>query len=209
MYIGYDNTTEYDVIRRRLLIDGDGGGDERRLNALMKLFIKWCNSPEADNSTHQRMLSFLAQSEFAMMKSSFVYEMNTKQMDKYQCLQEEIDKNVALAHEEIEKCKKELEEARLVRKNRQQYDALAGVVLKHPDRRKTEGQINELDEELKDLQASELQLIEKLDSRKKQFHALLTSIHQLQSVLKEEEEQENQEGVVVDEVAMETSESNG
>ena len=37
-----------DVIRKRLLIDGDGGGDERRLNALMKLYIKWCNSSETD-----------------------------------------------------------------------------------------------------------------------------------------------------------------
>lgn len=33
-----------DVIRRRLLIDGDGTGDDRRLNVLLKTFIKWCNS---------------------------------------------------------------------------------------------------------------------------------------------------------------------
>jgi hypothetical protein len=33
-----------DVIRRRLLIDGDGTGDDRRLNVLLKSFIKWCNA---------------------------------------------------------------------------------------------------------------------------------------------------------------------
>jgi len=182
-----------DVIRKRLLIDGDGGGDERRLNALMKLYIKWCNSSETDNSTHQRMLSFLAQSEFAMTKASLVYEMNTRQMLKYQQLQEEIDQNVALAHSEIEKCKKDLAEARLIRKNRQEYDALASIVLQQPDRRQTESQITDLDKEIKEMKETEQQLIERLNLRKKQFHALMTSIHQLKSVLDEEKQQESLE----------------
>lgn len=39
------------------------------------------------SSTHQRMLSFLAQSEYAMTKASFVYKMNMQQMERYQQLQ--------------------------------------------------------------------------------------------------------------------------
>lgn len=35
-----------DVIKRRLLIDGDGTGDDRKLNTLLKTFIKWCNNAE-------------------------------------------------------------------------------------------------------------------------------------------------------------------
>lgn len=39
-----------EVIKRRLLIDGDGTGDDRRLNILLKTFLKWCltknDSPE-------------------------------------------------------------------------------------------------------------------------------------------------------------------
>lgn len=35
-----------DVIRRRLLIDGDGTGDDRRLNVLLKTLIKWCNTTD-------------------------------------------------------------------------------------------------------------------------------------------------------------------
>lgn len=41
-----------DVIRRRLLIDGDGTGDDRRLNVLLKTLIKWCNS--SDESPEER-----------------------------------------------------------------------------------------------------------------------------------------------------------
>lgn len=33
-----------EVIRKRLLIDGDGAGDDRRINVLMKSFSKWCHS---------------------------------------------------------------------------------------------------------------------------------------------------------------------
>uniref|UniRef100_H2ZKM3 Uncharacterized protein n=1 Tax=Ciona savignyi TaxID=51511 RepID=H2ZKM3_CIOSA len=193
-----------DVIRKRLLIDGDGGGDERRLNALMKLFIKWCNSNDTDVSTHQRMLSFLAVGEFAMAKSSFVYEMNMKQMEKYQQLQEQIDENVSFAKEEIEKCKLELSEARLVRKNRKEYDALA-VVLKQPDRKQTEQQIGALKIDLQELEATELKLLEKLDLRKKQFHALLTSINQLQTMLNEVEEKNEADVTDDSDITMDTT----
>lgn len=34
-----------EVIRKRLLIDGDGAGDDRRINVLLKSFTKWCNTP--------------------------------------------------------------------------------------------------------------------------------------------------------------------
>lgn len=39
-----------EIIKRRLLIDGDGTGDDRRLNMLLKQFLKWTfsknDSPE-------------------------------------------------------------------------------------------------------------------------------------------------------------------
>lgn len=36
-----------EVIKRRLLIDGDGTGDDRRLNLLVKSFIKWVNTNDS------------------------------------------------------------------------------------------------------------------------------------------------------------------
>lgn len=38
--------SDEEVIRRRLLVDGDGTGDDRRLNILFKTMLKWCNSTE-------------------------------------------------------------------------------------------------------------------------------------------------------------------
>lgn len=39
------------VIKRRLLIDGDGTGDDRRLNVLLKSFIKWSNTKDTAENT--------------------------------------------------------------------------------------------------------------------------------------------------------------
>ena len=44
-----------DIIKRKLLIEGDGGNDDRRINSLLKTFIKWCQSSE---STDERFCFF-------------------------------------------------------------------------------------------------------------------------------------------------------
>lgn len=34
------------IIKRKLLIDGDGIGDDRRINIGLKQFVKWCNTDD-------------------------------------------------------------------------------------------------------------------------------------------------------------------
>nr|XP_020448616.1 THO complex subunit 7 homolog [Monopterus albus] len=79
--------TDDEVIRKRLLIDGDGAGDDRRINVLLKSFTKWCNSPgtpEEGFTQYQRMLGILAQCEFSMGKTLMVYDMNLREMENYE-----------------------------------------------------------------------------------------------------------------------------
>ena len=40
-----------DVLMMRLLIDGDGTRDNRRLNMLLKALIKWCSDKDDQNTT--------------------------------------------------------------------------------------------------------------------------------------------------------------
>ncbi|CAO2578887.1 hypothetical protein LEMLEM_LOCUS763 [Lemmus lemmus] len=51
--------TDNEVIRKHLLIGGDGAGGDQRINLLVKSFVKWCNSgsQEEGYSQYQRMLS--------------------------------------------------------------------------------------------------------------------------------------------------------
>ncbi|XP_062057180.1 THO complex subunit 7 homolog isoform X3 [Lepus europaeus] len=149
-----------EVIRKRLLIDGDGAGDDRRINLLVKSFIKWCNSgsQEEGYSQYQRMLSTLSQCEFSMGKTLLVYDMNLREMENYEKIYKEIE-----------------------------YDALAKVIQHHPDRHETLKELESLGKELEHLSHIKESVEDKLELRRKQFHVLLSTIHELQQTLENDE----------------------
>ena len=84
------------------------------------------------------------------------------------------------AREEIEETKAELVEAKRIRKNRMEYDALAKVIMNHSDRETSEARLEQVKAEQKQLEEKQVKLEDKLDIRKKQFHVLVSTIHQLQ-----------------------------
>lgn len=135
-----------EVIRRRLLIDGDGTGDDRRINMLLKTFIKWIVTGDVD--VHDRILMQLAQCEFAQRKSRQVSNMSQDELTSYEQLSEEIEVQILKAKEDIEKTKVELQDAKRVRKNRIEYDVLAKVINEQPDRRETYTKLETLQQEL-------------------------------------------------------------
>lgn len=180
---------EDEVIRKRLLIDGDGAGDDRRINLLVKSFIKWCNSgsQEEGYSQYQRMLSTLSQCEFSMGKTLLVYDMNLREMENYEKIYKEIECSIAGAHEKIAECKKQILQAKRIRKNRQEYDALAKVIQHHPDRHETLKELEALGKELEHLSHIKESVEDKLELRRKQFHVLLSTIHELQQTLENDD----------------------
>ena len=172
--------TDDEVIRKRLLIDGDGAGDDRRINLLVKSFIKWY-------SQYQRMLSTLSQCEFSMGKTLLVYDMNLREMENYEKIYKEIECSIAGAHEKIAECKKQILQAKRIRKNRQEYDALAKVIQHHPDRHETLKELEALGKELEHLSHIKESVEDKLELRRKQFHVLLSTIHELQQTLENDD----------------------
>ncbi|XP_043933925.1 THO complex subunit 7 homolog isoform X2 [Protopterus annectens] len=181
--------TDDEVIRKRLLIDGDGAGDDRRINLLVKTFFKWCNSGshEEGYSQYERMLGILAQCEFSMGKTLLVYDMNLREMENYEKIYKETESNIMAAHEKIAECKKQIQQAKRIRKNRQEYDALARVIQTHPDRHETLKQLEALGKELQHLSRIKESVEDKLELRRKQFHVLLSTIRELQQTLENDE----------------------
>ncbi|XP_043933924.1 THO complex subunit 7 homolog isoform X1 [Protopterus annectens] len=179
----------HEVIRKRLLIDGDGAGDDRRINLLVKTFFKWCNSGshEEGYSQYERMLGILAQCEFSMGKTLLVYDMNLREMENYEKIYKETESNIMAAHEKIAECKKQIQQAKRIRKNRQEYDALARVIQTHPDRHETLKQLEALGKELQHLSRIKESVEDKLELRRKQFHVLLSTIRELQQTLENDE----------------------
>ena len=114
---------------------------------------------------------------------------------------EEIEKDIAQAREDIMQCKLELQQAKKIRKNKQEYDALAKIIEGHPDRKQSQAETDRLQEELESLEHTKNQLAKKLDVRGKQLHALIHTIHILQQILDEDAPPSQKS----DEIAMEMS----
>lgn len=190
-----------EVIKKRLLIDGDGGNDDKRLNNLIKTFIRWCNSSESSEDNHltcQRMLATLAQCDLTIDKSAQIYRMNQLEQTNYQILNKQIEQKIKEAQEKISECKNELQQAKRIRKHRQEYDSLAKVIQQHPDRQGTTQKLELLDEELSSLEDKKQTLEQKLDIRRKQFHVLISSIHELQRILEDDEANERTDNSVAE-----------
>ncbi|XP_040859723.1 THO complex subunit 7 homolog [Ochotona curzoniae] len=182
------SVSDDDIIRKRLLIDGDGAGDDRRLNVLVRSFVRWCAGPQDEaHGQYQRLLGTLAQCEFSMGKALLVHGMNRRERDNYDRIYREIQENIAGAHESIVACKKRIAEARQIRKHRQEYDALARAIEQHPERQDTLRRLEALGRELEQLSHVRGSVEEKLQLRRKQFHALLSNIYELQQTLENDE----------------------
>ncbi len=76
----------------------------------------------------------------------------------------------------------ELKRAQKIRRNRLEYDALSKVIKEFPDRMTTAARLQEIEAELDKSRAEEEALDEKLLQRKKQFHLLIHTIHQVNAL---------------------------
>ncbi|XP_058821446.1 THO complex subunit 7 homolog [Topomyia yanbarensis] len=178
--------SDEEVIRRRLQIDGDGTGDDRRLNDLLKTFVKWCNSidsTENSQAIHDRLLAQLAQCEFAMKKSDFCAKMMQQELKNYATISDTIETGIETAKAQIIQSKQNLVLAKKIRKNRMEYDVLAKIINQQPDRKNTIRELDLLKQELDQLQDKKGSLERKLETKKKDFTVLMRSIVELQNKL--------------------------
>lgn len=98
------------------------------------------------------MLATLAQCDFALLKNRLTGAMSAAELTNYETLSKQIEMDITVAKENIEKTKHDLRNARTVRKNRIEYDLLAKVINEQPDRRKTNEELAQLREDLSALQ---------------------------------------------------------
>ncbi|XP_044756571.1 THO complex subunit 7 homolog isoform X2 [Coccinella septempunctata] len=184
-----------EVIRRRLLIDGDGTGDDRRLNVILKNLTKWAHSTGTEPNDNQivldRTLWQLGLCEFSVKRSKILRKTSTKQLRKYSQIQEKLEMEITKTKDSIEESKNNLKQAKIWKQNHVMYDLLANTIVGHPARKETNKMLNNLQTELKNLKEQSKSLEMKLDLRKKQFHVLVTSANQLRAMLEEVENEDS------------------
>ena len=161
-------------------------------------FIKWVTSKddiedsekakEENRKQLSRLMASIAQCEWIENKSKLVQNMNRTEAKNYEKLYEKIKNDISQAEAQIKQTKEEVVEARKIRRNRMEYDALAKVINQNPDRATQGKKIEDIKAELETSRANEASLEDKLESRKKQFHVLVQSIHNLQALLDEDDD---------------------
>lgn len=172
-----------------MLIDGDGTGDDRRLNVLIKSIIKWSNtseeSPTEKQLTFDKMLAQLCQCEFALKRSLLLSETNVKQLDKYHLLQTRLEEKINEVKLIIEESKNNLSQAKVLKQNRMMYDLMAQSIEKHPARKETNKCLENLKAELHELHEEQKLLEQRLDLKRKQFFVLVSSANSLRTMLED------------------------
>jgi THO complex subunit 7 len=90
-------TSEEDIIKKRLLIEGDSGNEDRLINKLAKNFVKWTNSIIVNNEInattninntqldeenvdylYEQMIASLSNAEFGLLRNHFMYILSDK-----------------------------------------------------------------------------------------------------------------------------------
>jgi THO complex subunit 7 len=201
---------EDEIIKKRLLIEGDSGNEDRCINKLIKIFIKWSNSTANDDrlptsgqaeddmtgaSAHDMMIALLSHIKFGLTRNELILGMNKLEQDNYEHLYKKIESEISNARHDIVKYKAELQQARKVRKNRQEYDVLAKEILKYANRQELETSIERLNKQLDDLKEMKTSLSHKIDVRRKQFSVVLSSLHTLKGLIDNEQYEESGDAI--------------
>ncbi len=207
--------SEDDIIKKRLLIEGDSGNEDRLINKLIKNFVKWSNkilSNEASTNgavvgqenvpnqgvdeesveyLNEQTIASLSHAEFGLFRNQFIFDMNKMEQDNYEELYKRINSEIERAQKKIIESKVDLIEARKIRKNRQEYDIIARQILQFPNREEMQENIKNLEEKVEQLKRSEAEYDRKIDLRRKQFSVVLQSLSSLKMLIETDSKFEN------------------
>ncbi|OZC06524.1 Tho complex subunit 7 [Onchocerca flexuosa] len=188
-----------ECIIRKLVADGDGGGDDRRFVTILTLLLKFIKEPEPSQSLLPRIMKMIDAAETAMKKQVLISAMNERQIQEYSMLTNHIGK----ANEKMSIAKKELSVAKGMRKNKEEYELLAKMIEKVSSRPETIRKLEIIKKELEELHEKQRNLETKLADRRNHLHAFNIILANFCRFLKDEENDEmnndeNLDGTTVD-----------
>eukprot|EP00558_Chaetoceros_sp_UNC1202_P011522 CAMPEP_0197238888 /NCGR_PEP_ID=MMETSP1429-20130617/5402_1 /TAXON_ID=49237 /ORGANISM="Chaetoceros sp., Strain UNC1202" /LENGTH=135 /DNA_ID=CAMNT_0042698171 /DNA_START=72 /DNA_END=479 /DNA_ORIENTATION=+ len=111
----------------------------------------------------------------------------------YDEIGEETHKNISAFRDEIESLRSSLVNETKVRKNREEYEALAKMASDRPSSRKTKRKIEEIEAKMGEIRKDTDKVQKKLDVKEKQFLLLVQSVADLKNGLDEDKEREQVE----------------
>ncbi|CAD5226048.1 unnamed protein product [Bursaphelenchus xylophilus] len=161
-----------EAILRKFVADGDGFGEDKRLQTL---FIQLRNlNPEAEDNSEEviRVENTLGLVEYSLEKQNVLSDLIYNETQVLKNLNMEIYGKIDQLKAQIDSVKKELEEAKLVRKNKQEYDDIARKIVEKPSREETTENLEKLHASLSDLHETQKELEQKLADKRTRVQEL-------------------------------------
>ncbi|KAG5865269.1 hypothetical protein JTB14_029674 [Gonioctena quinquepunctata] len=179
--------TDEQIIKRKLLFDGDGTGDDRRINLLQKMIVKWIltkyDTEEEIKAMHDKIWWQLSAVEHSRRKSELIKMGCDKQLNSYKAYLKEMGNNIANVKEAIEASKVLLAEVKYAKHHKVGYDLIAKDIKAETSREKTTRTVEELTKQLSQLDELKIKLNNEWSNHRRQFRVIATSAKQLQVIL--------------------------
>lgn len=182
------------IIKHRLLTRTTTTRGEPPLKKLQKKFTAFALETEKDLENYadcerlaKAFLQELKTFELPLVKTKAVIDANVREKENFNVLNDEINRKIVEAHNDIEDLKKQLEESKVERKHKEECETIRKLIAAQPPRSQTQKLNNELEKEIASLEAENTASSRTLELRKKQFALLLHVVDELQNTIEEDQ----------------------
>ena len=188
---------EEEMIHRRLLVEGDTGGDDKRMTQLLRSILKLGDlsgpTDQVDNPTEAafKIITTLNQAEAGIRRCSSICKMNEDEVEFYERELDQIERAIDESKGSVQTFKTSLEDAKKVRKHKQAFDSLAQTILKEPSRELSHKRLEAISAEMEQLKKTESYLQEEQRDVDRHFKLFAFALAQLKSHLKDKESKDN------------------
>ncbi|CAH0552903.1 unnamed protein product [Brassicogethes aeneus] len=155
------------IIKRRLMFDGDGIGDDRRLNLLQNLVCKWAN--KLTERGYGKILHILSQCEAVPRRSGMIRKQKEKELRNYKEFQQISEADIADTRKSIAYMKDIQKKSQIVKQNKVKYDLLIKEIMHYPKINETKEKINNIGIDIKSMRINKSDLNKKINDLKRQF----------------------------------------
>lgn len=172
------------------MFDGDGIGDDRRINIMMKAFFIWANKLRAGDFPteeieldYDRMIIMMVDAEISMKKSENVKLMCAAELQEYDEIFDNIEKRIEASKCHLEDLKDQLVAAKEERKNKTEANEMCKKVQQFPSREETSTKLIKIQEEIRSLNQTAIDITARCEGWKKQFATLVAAAGNMDRLL--------------------------
>ncbi|KFD72350.1 hypothetical protein M514_11602 [Trichuris suis] len=168
----------------RRKVDVDLEGDEKRLISLNKMYQTWLKEPSKEGL---RLLQIqLLQCKNGMLRATLMSRAIKDRTAMLASESQSFAEQIAARGQLLQQRLQEMNEARRLRDNKQQYDLIASLIRKYPDQSTAKRKSDQLRAEIEEVKKSNSALKAQLEMRKKHMHVIAMSLREFKRSFEQE-----------------------